>query len=225
MQHVFASWSGGKDSCLATYYAVDWGLEVRFLLTMMDEAGKQSWVHRLPMGLLKMQAQAMGIPLLAKRSTMPTYEADFKEALTAFKGEGVSGGIFGDIDIAEHRQWVERVCREAGMLAHLPLWKHDQREILKDFIDLGFEAVIVAAQADLLGEEWLGRKIDSDFVPQLDELGRTKKITYCGEVGEYHTVVIGGPLFKKRIEILKTEKVLRDGHWFLEVLDYRLKPK
>ena len=84
---------------------------------------------------------------------------------------------------------------------------------------------VIATRADLLGEEWLGRRIDLDFLEQLDKLRETKDITPCGEAGEYHTLVIDGPLFKKRIEVLETRKVLRDEHWFLEILKTELRTK
>ena len=96
---------------------------------------------------------------------------------------------------------------------------------MRDFIDLGFEAIVVATMADLLGEEWLGRKVDLDFIKDLEELGETKKITPCGEAREYHTFVIDGPLFKQRIEILETRDVLKDEHWFLEILKSELRAK
>ena len=96
---------------------------------------------------------------------------------------------------------------------------------MRDFIDLGFEAVVVATRADLLGEEWLGRKVDMDFIRHLERLRETKNITPCGEAGEYHTFVTDGPLFRQRIEILESKKVLRDEHWFLEILQYDLRAK
>jgi uncharacterized protein (TIGR00290 family) len=145
--------------------------------------------------------------------------------LRTFKQEGVNGGVFGDIDFEEHRQWVERVCQEVDIVPHLPLWGESQDKILRDFIDLGFEAVIIATKADLFGREWLGQRIDLNFIKHLDELRETKDITPCGEAGEYHTLVIDGPLFKKRMEILKTRKVFRDTHWFLDILDTELRTK
>jgi uncharacterized protein (TIGR00290 family) len=90
---------------------------------------------------------------------------------------------------------------------------------------LGFEAIVVATKADLLGEEWLGWRIDLDFLKLLDELRKTKEITPCGEAGEYHTFVTDGPLFSQRIEILETNKVFRDGYWFLDILKYALRSK
>jgi uncharacterized protein (TIGR00290 family) len=90
---------------------------------------------------------------------------------------------------------------------------------------LGFEAVIIATKADLFGREWLGQRIDLNFIKHLDELKEIKDITPCGEAGEYHTLVIDGPLFKKRMEILKTRKVFRDTHWFLDILDTELRTK
>jgi len=122
MQQVFTSWSGGKDSCFACYQAAQNGLEVRYLVNMMDEVGKWSWIHRFSTELLEQQSQAIGIPLVHRRSTMPTYEADFKNVILDLKKNGIEGGVFGDIDLDEHREWVERICRQADITPHLPLW-------------------------------------------------------------------------------------------------------
>ena len=225
MSQVFVSWSGGKDSCLASYRAAAGGLKIQYLANMVTEDGTRSRTHGLSAQVLQAQAQAMGIPLVQRRATWNGYEAEFKKMLHAFKQEGVEGGIFGDIDFAEHREWVERVCQEADMTPYLPLWGENQEEILKEFIDSGFKAIVVATRADMLGEEWLGRKIDLDFLNELTELKKTKNITLCGEAGEYHTLVINGPLFQKRLEIRETRKVSRDEHWFLEILGTRLKTK
>ena len=223
MQQVFTSWSGGKDSCLACYRAIASGLEVRYLANTVTEDGKRSRSHGLPARVIQVQSQAMGISLVQRRTTWDNYEVEFKSMLRIFKQEGVNGGVFGDIDFEEHRQWVERVCQEADIVPHLPLWGESQGKILRDFIDLGFEAIIVATKADLFGKEWLGQKIDLDFIRHLDKLKETKDITLCGEAGEYHTLVIDGPLFKKRMEILKTRKVFRDTRWFLDILDTELR--
>jgi uncharacterized protein (TIGR00290 family) len=225
MQQVFASWSGGKDSCLACYRAIANGLKVRYLANTVTEDGKRSRSHRLPAEVLQVQSQAVGISLVQRRTTWDNYEAEFKSMLRTFKQEGVKGGVFGDIDFEEHRQWVERVCQEVDIVPHLPLWGESQNKILRDFIDLGFEAVIIATKADLFGREWLGQRIDLNFIKHLDELKEIKDITPCGEAGEYHTLVIDGPLFKKRMEILKTRKVFRDTHWFLDIVDTELRTK
>lgn len=225
MHRVFTSWSGGKDSCFACYQATASGLEVGYLLNMITEDGKRSWTHGQSAQVLQTQSQAVGIPLVQRRTTMDNYEAEFKNVLLGIKQDGVTGGIFGDIDFEEHRQWINKVCQEVNITPHLPLWGESQEKILRDFIALGFEAVIVVTKADLLGEEWLGRKVDLDFLTHLDELKETMDITLCGEAGEYHTFVTDGPLFNHRIEILDANKVLREGHWFLEILRCELEGK
>ncbi len=225
MHQVFASWSGGKDSCFACYQAAVSGLKVRYLVNMITEDGKRSWTHGLSTKLLQMQSQAIAIPLVQRQTTMASYEAEFKDVLLTLKQTGVSGGVFGDIDLEEHREWVDRICRQADITPYLPLWGQNQEEILKEFIDSGFEAIVVVTKADLLGEEWLGRKIDLDFIRHLEGLRETRDITPCGEAGEYHTFVTDGPLFNQRIEIMETNKVLREGHWFLEILKSDLRSK
>jgi uncharacterized protein (TIGR00290 family) len=225
LNQVFVSWSGGKDSCLACYRAMAGGLKVRYLVNMITENGKHSRAHRLPADLLRLQARAMGIPLVQRRATWNSYETELKKMLRIFKREGIKGGVFGDINLAEHREWVERVCQEVDVVPHLPLWGESQEKILQDLVKLGFEAIIVATKAGMMGEEWLSRRIDLDFIDQSADLKKTKGITPCGEAGEYHTLVIDGPLFQKRLEVRETRKVCKDEHWFLEILSADLRGK
>lgn len=225
MHQVFASWSGGKDCCLACYRASVGGLKVRYLANMVTENGRRSWTHGLSSELLQVQSRAIGIPLIQRRTTRDNYEVEFKAMLRDFKQEGVEGGVFGDIDLEEHRQWIERVCQQVEMTPYLPLWCQSQKTVLNDFIGLGFEAIVVAAKADLFGEEVVGRKVDLDFIDYLVELKETADFTLCGESGEYHTFVIDGPIFNQRVEILETNKVLREGRWFLEIVKSELKAK
>jgi uncharacterized protein (TIGR00290 family) len=156
---------------------------------------------------------------------MANYETEFKDVLLSLKQEGVTGGVFGDIDLEEHRQWIDRICGEVALTPHLPLWGQAQEKILGSFIASGFEAVVVVAKADLFGEEWLGQKIDLDFLSYLSELRQRHGIQLCGEAGEYHTFVTDGPLFDQRIEILETSTVLREGYWFLEISKHSLRTK
>jgi len=225
MELVFASWSGGKDCCLALYRALASGLKVRYLANTVTEDGKRSRSHGILAEVIHAQAQAIGIPLVQRPTTRESYEAEFIKMLRAFKQEGIEGGIFGDIDFNEHRQWIDRVCQKADITPRLPLWLESQDKLINEFIDSGFEAIVVAAKADLFGEEVLGKKIDSDFIKELKELGKTKPVTPCGESGEYHSLVIDGPIFKKRLEILETRKELREGRLFLDILSTDLKAK
>ena len=80
---------------------------------------------------------------------------------------GVNGMVFGDIYLQEHRDWVERVCGELGIEAVEPLWGRNTEEVVSDFIDSGFEAIIVSAKSKLFGKEWIGHRLDRDFINHL----------------------------------------------------------
>jgi diphthine-ammonia ligase len=220
---VFASWSGGKDGCLAVYRAKRGGRDIRYLLNMVTEDGQRSCSHGISAAVIKRQAEALGTPIAQHPTTNETYEAVFVRTLQEFKREDIGGGVFGDIDFNPHREWIERVCRQAGIVPYLPLWLEDQSKLMEEFIDAGFQALVVAVKADLFGKEVLGRTIDREFLSYL--AGLKKDITPCGEAGEYHTLVVDGPLFKKRLDITKSEKVSRGDHHFLEILQVELKEK
>ncbi|MCG2759542.1 MAG: diphthine--ammonia ligase, partial [Desulfobacteraceae bacterium] len=179
--------------------------------------------HGIRTNVLRMQAEAMGIQIIQQESSWETYEAEFKKILSGLKVRGVEAGIFGDIDLEEHREWVERVSRESGMEAVLPLWGEKNREkLIEELIEAGFETIVVATKKDVLGQEWLGRRIDYDFVRDISKI---KGVDISGEGGEYHTFVVSGPIFKKRINILKSKKIIRDQHCFLDILECELAEK
>ncbi len=167
--------------------------------------------HGTEAKLIQLQSEAIRIPLLQKETTWNGYENEFKEAVKSLIPNGVQGMIFGDIYLQEHKDWVERVCRELGIEAVEPLWKKFPEEIMLEFIDAGFEAIIVSAKANLFGKEWIGKRVDREFLRYLKD----NNIDVCGENGEYHTFVTYGPMFRKKIEITKSKTITRDGYWFL----------
>jgi uncharacterized protein (TIGR00290 family) len=209
----FCSWSGGKDSCLALYHAIRQGGIPKYLFTMLTEDGQNSRSHLLPKGLIEQQARHLGIPIMFNSATWGQYETKFHETLQKYKAQRIENGVFGDIDVEAHREWCIRMCNASEMGAYHPLWQRSRKELLKEFMDLGFKAIIVVTQADKLGPEWLGKVIDDLSIKELEKTG----IDICGELGEYHTVVIGVPLFKSELTIHKKEVIRHEGHWFLKI--------
>lgn len=211
----FCCWSGGKESALSFYLAKQQGGNVSCLLNMVTEDGNSSRTHGVNAQLLRRQAQAMGVPIVQVRSSWPDYEREFKKAVAGFRKQDITAGVFGDIDLAPHREWVERVCRESRVEARLPLWNKARQELMADFIGRGFSAIIVAVRRDVLGPEWLGRRIDEQFIT---DMSAVSGVDLCGEGGEYHTLVTGGPIFKEEIKISPGGKVPKGRHWFWEII-------
>jgi uncharacterized protein (TIGR00290 family) len=211
---VFCSWSGGKDAALALHEAMRAGASPRLLISMMIEGGERSRSHGLSRQVLAAQAEAVGLPIEFGAASWSGYEAELRQVLEAgMAAAGASLGIFGDIDMEDHRQWVERVCGLVQAEACLPLWKRDRRRLMDDLLGTGFEAVIVAVREGALPAQLLGRTIDAALVEEIERAGADA----AGENGEYHSLVVDGPLFQRRLEVELGECSLRDGVWFVDV--------
>jgi len=218
---AIASWSGGKDSCLAYYRAIKKGYEIKSLLSFISRESKRGCFHGIVGDLIRLQAESLGVPLVLEEVSpdMQKYEEEFKAAVGKFKPQGIGSMVFGDIYLLDHQSWVDRVCSEIGIKPVEPLWNESTDGLLNEFIDLGFKTVIVSCKADVLGEEFIGKIIDKDMIGEF----KKRNVCPCGENGEYHTLVIDGPIFKNRINILDSQPILRDGfwkHWFLDIKKY-----
>ncbi len=207
---VLVSWSGGKDCALAAYKAMSQGHQVSYLVNFISEDGERSRSHGIRREVIALQAKAIGIPLIQVKTSWEEYEENFKQAIRELKNKGVEGGVFGDIDIEEHRQWVERVCGELGIKPLLPLWQTDPGELLSEFLRPGFKAIVVATKLD---QNLLGRGLDKSLLTEIQGLGAHP----FGEYGEYHTFVTDGPIFKRPLKVTRSEIREKDDAWLLDI--------
>lgn len=190
----FCSWSGGKDCCLALHRAMTlWGPPV-CLLNMLTEDGEHSRSHGLPKRLLQAQAEALGVPLVLGSASWADYESEFVRQLQALATQGVQAGVFGDLDLQIHWDWEQGVCEQAGLVALEPLWHTPHEMLVEEFLQAGFDALIVTVQLDKVPQSFLGRRY-SEAVADLREWG----VDVSGEGGEFHTCVIEGPIFSAPI--------------------------
>lgn len=209
-----ASWSGGKDSAMAYYRALKAGAVPKKLWTMFEEDKERSKSHALPIEVIQAQAKQLGIPSMISGADWAGYEEQFLLAMKSCVEAGISYGVFGDIDLEDHLEWVRKTCEKVGMKAIHPLWMEPRRDILEEFIAVGFVAYVVVIDAKRVPAGFIGRQFTVELMDELEALG----IDSCGESGEFHTVVVDGPIFKERVPIKFGEVVIRDNYHFQPVL-------
>ena len=208
-----ASWSGGKDSAMAYYRALKAGSIPKRLWTMFEEDKERSKSHALPFEVVEAQAERIGVPLMIRGAGWKGYEVQFLDAMKECKDAGIDHGVFGDIDLVDHLEWVQKTCAKVGMEAVHPLWMEPRRKILEEFVEAGFEAYIVVVNTKMMPAHFIGRKFSIELMDELDVLG----IDSCGESGEFHTVVVDGPIFSERVPVVFTGQHERDGYVFLDI--------
>jgi len=214
MKNCFVSWSGGKDALFALYRAhKESNFDSITLLNMCDSKEGKSRSHGISAQLLRDQAEAVGFPIVQGYVDEGNYETILKNTIAELKREkSVTHGIFGDIYLDAHRDWIERVCGECDIIPLFPLWKIPTTDLITDFVNEGFRTAIVAVHQEKLPIEFLRREIDHTFIADLP-----KEIDPCGELGEYHTFVFDGPLFKKPLPIELGEAFEHNNHWMCTV--------
>ena len=218
-ENAVVSWTGGKDGCLSCYKAMNDGYRITHLLHFTNQ--KKTGSHELNPALIQAQAQALGLPLLQR--DFHSYEEEFKKAALELRaqGERIDAAVFGHIET--HKALVDRICNDLDIDLILPLWKQNSEKIVNEIIDAGFEVILVSVRDGFLGKEWLGRRIDDEFLADLKKANST--VDPCGENGEFHTFVADGPIFKKKIKITRSDPVFKDGYWFLNITDFALVDK
>jgi len=216
------SWSSGKDSCLALYKALQAGYQIKYLFNFISHEYNRVSFHGTKDKLVHLQSEAIGIPLIQRETTRDNYEEVFRKTLRELKDKNINQIVRGDIHLQDLQDWVENICKSEGMDVISPLWEKSVEGLLKEFVGCGFKAIVTSAQDNKLDQNWIGRIIDEDFISELKVINN---VDLCGENGEYHSFVFDGPIFSKRIDITKRDKVLINGYWFLDIHEYKLKDK
>lgn len=214
MEKAIFSWSGGKDSAIALHEAMKSGrYEIVALLTTLSKDYRRTSMHGVREEILDRQAGSIGIGLekvfISKSSSNEEYESAMRTVLSRYVAEGVSTVIFGDIFLEDLKRYREEKLSLINMRASFPIWKRDTADLAKEFLDLGFRAIVTSVDSNLLDGKFAGAFFDDDFISAIGPA-----VDPCGENGEFHSFVFDGPIFKKAVEFTKGETVLRDNRFY-----------
>jgi len=222
--HVAVLATGGKDSALALYKVLNEGHEVTCLATMIPMR-EDSWMFHYPnIRLVDLFAEAAGIPLV-KAETSGIREKEVEDLKGLIAELDVDGLVSGAIASEYQRKRVERICKELRLKCLAPLWHKEPLGILKEILNLQFEVIMTGVYAYGFGQEWLGRKINEATVDDLTKLNEKYGVSLVGEGGEYETLVLDAPFLKKRIVIVRAEKVWKGQSGYYLINEARLANK
>jgi len=215
---IILSWSGGKDCALACHLIQLKGEhEIVALLTTITEPYNRVSMHGVPRALIEQQAESLGYPLetvyIPQDCTNQEYGQRMEKALLRYKEHKVTAVAFGDVFLEDVRRYREQNLARAGMEALFPLWGQDTGELAGEFVDMGFEAIITCTDSRVLDSSFIGKNIDRDFIS-----GLPSGVDPCGENGEFHSFVLNGPIFSRKIRVSAGEVVLRDSFYFCDLL-------
>jgi ABC transporter with metal-binding/Fe-S-binding domain ATP-binding protein len=221
---VAALISGGKDSALALYRALEDGYKVKYLVTVIPER-EDSWMFHYPnTELTNLFAESTGIPL-AKTWTNLGKEEELRDLKRLLSNLDVEGVISGAVSSEYQKNRIDKVCGELGLKSIAPLWCEEPIRLMNEIIGLGFDVIIVGVYAYGFNRKWLGRRIDEEALKDLIELSRRFQVSIVGEGGEYETFVLDAPYFKRRIQVVRAKVVWKADAGHLIIEEARLEDK
>ena len=214
MRKVLFAWSGGKDSAMALHeIRKDPEIEVVALLTTVTRDYDRISMHGIRCELLEAQAESIGLPVekvfISVGASNEDYEAAMRKVLEKHKARGVTAVAFGDIFLEDLRKYREDKLAQVGMSAIFPLWMRDTSKLAREFISLGFRAIVSCADSEKGTGAFAGREFDEQLLSELPE-----GCDPCFENGECHSFVYAGPVFRHPIPVKTGEIVLRDERFY-----------
>lgn len=215
-RRVTLSWSSGKDSAWSLFTLQrDPRVELRGLLTTLNQTHDRVAMHAVRRRLLHQQARAAALPLFEVELPWPCpneqYEARMERAVDRLRADGVTHIAFGDLFLEDIRRYREERLQGTGITPLFPIWGKDTRELARTMVEAGIVAHLTAVDPTKLAASFVGRRYDHAL---LDELPAS--VDPCGENGEFHTLVSAGPMFAREISVTRGPIVERDGFWFAD---------
>jgi len=212
------SWSSGKDSAFALYEVRRAGeFDVVGALTTVTENSGRVSVHGVREEILAAQLAAAGLPPTIVPIPYPcpndVYEARMGEAIARAKARGITHMIFGDLFLEDIRKYREEKLRGSGITPVFPLWLRPTPQLARDMIESGLETFIATVDLKKMPATFAGRRFDAQLLGDLPA-----GVDPCGENGEFHTCVVGGPMFSHALPVVTGERVERDGYAYCDLL-------
>ncbi|MBQ4819362.1 diphthine--ammonia ligase [Aquimarina sp. MMG016] len=209
MHKTYFNWSSGKDSALALYHIFkNSDYQISTLVTTVNSDYGRVSMHGLREKLLDQQVRSINLPItkiqLPAQVSMASYNEVMLKKVSYLKEQGYTHCVFGDIFLEDLKEYREKQLQNVGIQGVFPLWRKNTKDLLLEFIKLGFKAITVCVNAKYLDKSFCGRLLDESFLKDLPS-----DVDPCGENGEFHTFVFDGPIFKEPIQFEIGEKVRR----------------
>ena len=212
---LLLSWSGGKDAAW-TLHALRQrdDVEVVALLTTVTEGYERIAMQGIRVALLHAQARAAGLPVIEarmpQRADNATYEAVFADGLVRARQAhpGLRDIAFGDLFLEDIKAYRDALCGRLGWIPHYPLFGSDTARLAREMLAGGLDARLCCVDTTQLDVRFAGRAFDAALLEELPP-----GIDPCGERGEFHTLVVGGPMFAAPLDVVRGDTVLRDGRF------------
>jgi len=219
--------SGGKDSTMAVYKAIEEDYDVEYLVSMLSDNPESYMFHVPNIHITDLSSEAMGIPLIkAKTHGVKEKELDdLKSVLNKLKDKGVEAIFAGALASEYQKSRIDQLCKDLGLMSNAPLWHIDPKEYMEEIIDSGFEVIIISVSAEGLDESWLGRRIDHELLEEIINLNSKYGMHMAFEGGEAETLVLDCPIFKKRIKIIESSNVWDRDSGYLMITKAELENK
>ena len=200
--------SGGKDSTMAVYAALEAKEDVKYLLSIKSKNDESYMFHVPNIHITDLLSQALEIPIMSVETDGVKEEEleDLREAFINLKSLGIEAVYTGALYSVYQKSRIERLGSEVGLKIISPYWHVDELEYVRKIVSLGFKVIICGVAAWGLDESWLGRIIDDKTIDELLGLNEKYGINIAFEGGEAETLAIDGPIFKRKIKILKYKK-------------------
>jgi diphthine-ammonia ligase len=216
--------SGGKDSILSLYKAQKMGHSVDVLVTMISERDDSYMFHFPNIHLIDEISRALEIPLVTAQ-TSGIKEKELEDLRNLLSSLDVDGVVSGAIQSSYQKERIGKICAQLGLESITPLWNKNPLKIMEELIDLKFKAIIVGVYAYGLDRSWLGKEITTETLQKLLELNKQYQISLVGEGGEYESLVLDGPIFKKRLELIKIAISYENNRGVFSIIEARLVDK
>lgn len=208
-----ALYSGGKDSNLAVHIMNNQNYKVSCLITMLNREEYSYMFQKADKKIVELQSKALDIPVIFGKTKGIKEEElkDLKKLIKKARDEYCLDGIItGAIFSAYQRSRIFEICEELNLKIFSPLWHKSQEAEISELLKSGFEFIIVKVAALGLDDSWLGRIIEKNDAEKLIKLNKKWGVNVAGEGGEYETIVLNCPLFKKKIKITGASIVKED---------------
>lgn len=216
-------WTGGKDSSLSLYEAKLLGYEVRSLVTFVPSEA-EFLAH--PLGFMKYQAEALGLPHYTLEVSEP-FKESYERAIHSLRERyGIDTLITGDIaQVDGYPNWIRECSEYSGINVLTPLWGSDRNELISRLLSYRFKVIFSCVKKLWFSDEWLGMRLDEDSLQRLRKINVEIGLDICGEQGEYHTLVLDGPPFKKSIHVGAYSKCEKDSLMYIDIQKVALQEK